>query len=74
MTKDAGRNEPPTPPRLTPTEQKVFELLLSGESEARIAYLLRPMRPKTVHQHIHSISLKCDVHSQTELMAKYLRR
>lgn len=58
--------------RLTASQQKVYDLLLAGVSEADIAARLS-RSVNTVHTHVSAIYCLCGVHSRAELLARELR-
>ncbi len=56
---------------LTPAEFRVFELLLEGNAEKKIAQQLQVSR-HTVHNHVRRIYEALRVHSRSELLVQYL--
>lgn len=56
---------------LTPTEQKVLQLLLTGASEKAVAHQLG-LAPSTTHQHVVAIFRKFGVRSRAALMSLWL--
>jgi DNA-binding CsgD family transcriptional regulator len=56
---------------LTFGQRRVFEMLLTGQPEKIVARQLR-LSPHTVHNHVRAIFRVCEVHSRTELLAKYV--
>lgn len=58
--------------RLTPREKQVLQLIVTGNTNARIAKLLC-ISPKTVDKHRTSLMKTLGVHSVSELMAFALR-
>jgi DNA-binding CsgD family transcriptional regulator len=65
-----GRRAPPG--KLTPTEQRIAELVASGRSNAEVARALY-VSPKTVEWNLSKIYRKLHVTSRTELAAKLAR-
>ena len=57
--------------RLSAAEQRVFDLLLKGATEKRIARRLA-ISQHTVHNHVRRIYAALEVHSRPELLARYL--
>ena len=57
------------PLRLTPREDEVFRLLVSGKTTAEIAADLVIAR-HTAREHVARIYAKFDVHSRSELIAR----
>lgn len=55
---------------LSRAQRRVFEVLLSGLAEKAIARKLK-LSTHTVHNHVRAIFRFFDVHSRTELLAKY---
>lgn len=60
-------------PGLTPAQQDIFELVVTGRSKAEIAAILH-RSPHTIHTHLKAIFARLGVHSQTELMARFMKR
>lgn len=52
---------------LTSREREIIQLLAEGLGEKQIAYKLK-ISGNTVHVHRHNISLKLDIHKQTDLV------
>lgn len=63
--------EPPLSERLSDAQRRVFDLLLEGVSEKRIAWRLSISR-HTVHNHVRQIYSALDVHSRPELLVRFL--
>jgi DNA-binding CsgD family transcriptional regulator len=59
----------PSSGELTPTEERVAELVAEGRATKEVASLLF-VSPKTVEGHLSRIYAKLDVHSRTELAAR----
>ncbi|MFO1096542.1 MAG: FHA domain-containing protein [Planctomycetaceae bacterium] len=57
---------------LTPTQQRVYELMLDGAPEAEIAARLN-VSAHTVHTHVKAIYVQFGVHSRAELLARRIR-
>ena len=67
----SSQNNTPSP-TLTPAEERVFWLLLSGHSEKEIAKKIH-LSPHTVHNHVRHIYRAYEVKSRSELLAKFVR-
>jgi DNA-binding CsgD family transcriptional regulator len=63
----------PTGECMSEAQQRVFNLLLSGNKEKNIARTLE-LSPHTVHNHVRAIFRLFDVHSRAELLARLLDR
>jgi pSer/pThr/pTyr-binding forkhead associated (FHA) protein len=59
------------PEVLSSGQRRVFERLMTGQSEKAIARDLK-ISPHTVHNHIQAIFRSLEVHSKAELIAKFL--
>lgn len=69
-----ARNEPDeqSPPRPTPREQEVLQLLAEGLTNAQIARRLR-IAERTVRFHVENLFTRLDVNSRTEAVVKAIR-
>jgi DNA-binding NarL/FixJ family response regulator len=68
----ASRPNQPELDRLAPRLQPVMRYLLRGDAEKEVAAKLK-LSPHTVHRYTQAIYREFEVHSRSELLAKYAR-